>query len=140
MDPCTTPRARWRESKREKREERLECRQATRHLLHLFTFATTRHPRGEPPTLFLHGEAISPSTSVITSTNIQDIVFRDRTLEVVENANSMESRPANTVSKKQAPSFAFETRGLSRGSELPSASLPLTIPVGSSSSLGPSTS
>jgi len=40
-----------REREREREERRLECRQATLHLLRLFTFATTHHPRGEPPTL-----------------------------------------------------------------------------------------
>jgi len=102
MDPCTAPKARERERERDRERERkrerererergkgrLECRQA---ILHLFTFATTHHHPSGPLSVSLRGEAISSSTPVITSTNVQGIAFRDRTLEAEENANSMES-------------------------------------------------
>lgn len=43
----------------------------------------SRYPSAERPS--------RPLTPVITSTNVQGIAFRDRTLEAEENANSMES-------------------------------------------------
>jgi len=84
-------REREREREREKRDDLSVAKLPSTS----FASSPSRRPttpgESRPPLVSLRGEAISPSTPVITSTNIQDIVFRDRTLEVVENANSMES-------------------------------------------------
>jgi len=84
-------RKRERERKREKREDLSVAKLPSTSFTSSPSRRLTTPGKSRPPSVSLRGEAISPSTPVITSTNIQDIVFRDRALEVVENANSMES-------------------------------------------------
>lgn len=145
MDPCTTPRARWRESKREKdrdieregerEERRLECRQATLHLLRLFTFATTHHPRGESPTL-----GIPPRRGHLAL--YARYYFYKYTRYRISWSNSRGHRERKFDGIAQLIPFqrsSVTVRLWDPRSELP-ASPSLTIFVGPLSSLGPSTS
>lgn len=108
MDPCTAPKARERE--REEREDLSVAKLSS-------TSSPSRRPTTTPRDHSRYPSAERPSrplTPVITSTNVQGIAFRDRTLEA--GTQIRWNRPANTGSQR---STAVVRLWDPRGSGLP---------------------